>query len=94
MCGKGGVAQLGEHLLCKQGVIGSIPFTSTISVQNVQAAQSHEFKTGDQVLAHKHQGRVGCRILIFKNLIVVDKLFRSWNNDVIASNKSQRKSSE
>jgi hypothetical protein len=26
---KGGVAQLGEHLLCKQGVIGSIPFTST-----------------------------------------------------------------
>ena len=31
MCGKGGVAQLGEHLLCKQGVIGSIPFTSTTS---------------------------------------------------------------
>jgi hypothetical protein len=27
----GGVAQLGEHLLCKQGVIGSIPFTSTIA---------------------------------------------------------------
>jgi hypothetical protein len=26
---RGGVAQLGEHLLCKQGVIGSIPFTST-----------------------------------------------------------------
>ena len=25
----GGVAQLGEHLLCKQEVIGSIPFTST-----------------------------------------------------------------
>jgi hypothetical protein len=24
----GGVAQLGEHLLCKQGVIGSNPFTS------------------------------------------------------------------
>ena len=29
--GTGGVAQLGEHLLCKQGVIGSIPFTSTTS---------------------------------------------------------------
>ena len=29
----GGVAQLGEHLLCKQGVIGSIPFTSTIYLQ-------------------------------------------------------------
>ena len=27
----GGLAQLGEHLLCKQGVIGSIPFTSTNS---------------------------------------------------------------
>ncbi len=29
----GGVAQLGEHLLCKQGVIGSIPFTSTNSLE-------------------------------------------------------------
>ena len=28
----GGVAQLGERLLCKQEVIGSIPFTSTILV--------------------------------------------------------------
>ena|SRR6185503_7939299 len=27
--GFGGVAQLGEHLLCKQGVDGSNPFTST-----------------------------------------------------------------
>ena len=26
---KGAVAQLGERLLCKQEVIGSIPFTST-----------------------------------------------------------------
>ena len=26
---QGGVAQLGERLLCKQEVIGSIPFTST-----------------------------------------------------------------
>ena len=25
----GGVAQLGEHLLCKQGVVGSNPFIST-----------------------------------------------------------------
>jgi hypothetical protein len=28
-CGYGGVAQLGEHLLCKQRVMGSSPFTST-----------------------------------------------------------------
>jgi hypothetical protein len=27
--GLGGVAQLGEHLLCKQGVVGSIPIVST-----------------------------------------------------------------
>ena len=27
----GGIAQLVEHLLCKQGVIGSIPLTSTIT---------------------------------------------------------------
>ncbi len=39
----GGVAQLGERLLCKQEVIGSIPFTST-----KQAAAC-----GDQI------GRVG-----------------------------------
>ena len=26
----GGIAQLGEHLLCKQGVIGSSPIISTI----------------------------------------------------------------
>ena len=27
---QGAIAQLGERLLCKQDVIGSIPFTSTI----------------------------------------------------------------
>ena len=27
--GEGAVAQLGEHLLCKQGVVGSIPISST-----------------------------------------------------------------
>ena len=29
VCHCGRVAQLGEHLLCKQGVTGSIPVTST-----------------------------------------------------------------
>ena len=28
--GRGGIAQLVEHLLCKQGVTGSSPITSTI----------------------------------------------------------------
>ena len=30
----GGVAQLGERLLCKQEVIGSIPFTSTSKLRD------------------------------------------------------------
>ena len=30
----GALAQLGEHLLCKQGVIGSIPIGSTISYRS------------------------------------------------------------
>ena len=32
----GGIAQLVEHLLCKQGVIGSNPFTSTIQTNGVR----------------------------------------------------------
>jgi hypothetical protein len=34
----GGLAQLGEHLLCKQGVVGSIPSTST---KTSNLSQSH-----------------------------------------------------
>ncbi len=30
----GAVAQLGEHLLCKQGVVGSIPISSTSLLRN------------------------------------------------------------
>ena len=30
----GAIAQLGEHLLCKQGVVGSIPTGSTIQARN------------------------------------------------------------
>ena len=30
---QGGLAQLGEHLLCKQGVVGSIPSSSTTLVR-------------------------------------------------------------
>ena len=34
----GGLAQLGEHLLCKQGVVGSIPSSSTNN-KNVSGTQ-------------------------------------------------------
>jgi hypothetical protein len=32
----GGLAQLGEHLLCKQGVVGSIPSSSTKKLKRKQ----------------------------------------------------------
>ena len=35
----GGIAQLGEHLPCKQGVKGSNPFISTIAMSNAQVIQ-------------------------------------------------------
>ena len=35
----GGVAQLGEHLPCKQGVKGSIPFISTINSRGLNKGE-------------------------------------------------------
>ena len=35
----GGIAQLGEHLPCKQGVKGSNPFISTIAMSNVYSGR-------------------------------------------------------
>ncbi len=39
--GNGGVAQLGERLLCKQEVIGSIPFTSTNSPEFMEISSKN-----------------------------------------------------
>jgi hypothetical protein len=39
-CGR--VAQLGEHVLCKHGVVGSNPITSTISVNSYQRTRTGE----------------------------------------------------
>jgi hypothetical protein len=36
----GGLAQLGEHLLCKQGVVGSIPSSSTTDNKSRSAKPS------------------------------------------------------
>ena len=38
----GGVAQLGEHLPCKQGVKGSIPFISTILLAEALVLRAKE----------------------------------------------------
>ena len=37
----GALAQLGEHLLCKQGVIGSIPIRSTKAGSVAQLVRAH-----------------------------------------------------
>ena len=42
----GGVAQSGERLLCKQEVIGSIPFTSTSPRPRVAASRTTDNRDG------------------------------------------------
>ena len=42
-CKRGGVAQMGERLLCKQEAIGSIPFIST-SEGRTEGGQSQKLK--------------------------------------------------
>ena len=42
----GRVAQLGEHLLCKQGVAGSNPVTSTIILPNFYWYQRRSIRNG------------------------------------------------
>jgi hypothetical protein len=48
----GGVAQLGERLLCKQEVIGSIPFTSTMGtpIMDVRGGVLAKQRTASQSL--------------------------------------------
>ena len=54
----GGLAQLGEHLLCKQGVVGSIPSSST----NKLAARAGGEVQREPI--YKHHG-MGVYILAF-----------------------------
>ena len=42
---KGAIAQLGEHLLCKQGVRGSIPRSSTMLDKNMHCVFLPNVKT-------------------------------------------------
>ena len=46
----GGLAQLGEHLLCKQGVVGSIPSSSTNSGTGIQKSGIRVSCSADQVV--------------------------------------------
>ena len=50
----GGLAQLGEHLLCKQGVVGSIPSSSTktiFDIKNLEASLVFDVCELDTVFA-------------------------------------------
>ena len=50
--GQGAVAQLGEHLLCKQGVVGSIPISSTrIRNQKSEDRSQHKRSTPSSSLS-------------------------------------------
>ena len=57
----GGVAQLGERLLCKQEVIGSIPFTSTTDATRFRALLS----TPAAALFAPREGRGGQELVFF-----------------------------
>ena len=65
----GALAQLGEHLLCKQGVGGSIPPGSTILAsiadrigQPWASGLSRPIRTTDSVKKEKHQNRWFARV--------------------------------
>ena len=67
----GGLAQLGEHLLCKQGVVGSIPSTSTKHrVAKETKARTHIQACGALVLAFADRQ-------FFKNLEEVKKVIHA-----------------
>jgi hypothetical protein len=55
----GGVAQLGERLLCKQEVDGSIPFTSTTFVG--RPAEARQDAVGQTVLPNRERSSNGER---------------------------------
>ena len=59
----GGLAQLGEHLLCKQGVVGSIPSSSTITSDILIADPSGAPRGFGQRFA-----RIGCRSLTIRRV--------------------------
>jgi hypothetical protein len=85
----GGVAQLGEHLLCKQGVIGSIPFTSTN-----QTFTLHIRCTGKLLMAVCLCDRkIGCRSLTIRRveISVVGGTFRAADDKLIASPNFNKK---
>ena len=56
----GAIAQLGEHLLCKQGVIGSIPISSTIFLRSRMSGPSGLCSARAPNGRRRAVARVGC----------------------------------
>ncbi len=80
----GGLAQLGEHLLCKQGVVGSIPSSSTRSrVERKVDIQVTHLDIGFLLKSCK-------RLLIFKNQeeVKVSNLRNRIGHWVVIANSS------
>ena len=70
---RGAVAQLGEHLLCKQGVVGSIPISSTSYGQVRREGRS---KRKGLLLAFSRTSRQRCLEWFFNKTEEVKRLAR------------------
>ena len=60
---KGAIAQLGEHLLCKQGVAGSIPAGSTRSAGSSVIPRMHRFEYIDACVVSRDAAPAALRAL-------------------------------
>jgi hypothetical protein len=86
----GGVAQLGEHLLCKQGVIGSIPFTSTNCKDEGGRMKGgiHAASGAGEISREARSKRMGiCLVLVFLKpgavcSLTIWKKYHTTRNDV------------
>ena len=56
MVASGAVAQLGEHLICIQGVVGSNPISSTTSIRVAGGVISWHQGIGGQLITAAAQG--------------------------------------
>jgi hypothetical protein len=88
----GGLAQLGEHLLCKQGVVGSIPSSSTNFFGDFLINTKEDSKESFLLLTYIDKS-IGCSLTIHRvdisavcgNLIAFEHRDRAANSFLIAS---------
>jgi hypothetical protein len=66
----GAVAQLGEHLLCKQGVSGSIPLSSTNLNLVSRRASGRQYPLKKNVFARRFRAFCACSAYIVKRRLI------------------------